>query len=251
MFDALSEMSEGKNINRKMTLRPQLKNVKMEKEETMQSYFTRVSQIKEQLEAICDKLEDTEVVMTTLNCFLRHWDSFIQGICTIRKLTRFSKLWEECVQEEAGMINRDEKLQDKEDQALVARMKKGKKNKRETHSPKIPRRPQRNQKTHRGPQRGPHRNHEAHQDHSSFKCFNCNKMGHIAKNCPLREEKFKKESKKRYHAYTAEEDEPVKKLTMEDEESSEEYSLISALISSVTHGCDTWLMDSGSKHMIG
>jgi len=48
------------------------------------------------------------------------------------------------------MVNRDEKLQDKEDQALAACMKRGNK-KRETHSPKAPIRPQINQKAYRGP----------------------------------------------------------------------------------------------------
>ena len=43
MFDALSCLYEGKNINRKMTLRTQLKNVKMQDSESIQSYFTRVS----------------------------------------------------------------------------------------------------------------------------------------------------------------------------------------------------------------
>ena len=46
VFDALTNMFEGKKINRRMTLRNQLKGVKMQKEETMQSYFSRVSQIK-------------------------------------------------------------------------------------------------------------------------------------------------------------------------------------------------------------
>jgi hypothetical protein len=47
MFDALSRLYEGNNINQKMTLRTQLKSVKMQSSETIQSYFTRVSQIKE------------------------------------------------------------------------------------------------------------------------------------------------------------------------------------------------------------
>ena len=47
VFDALTKMFEGKNINQKMALRNQLKNVKIQNSETMQSYFTRVSQIKE------------------------------------------------------------------------------------------------------------------------------------------------------------------------------------------------------------
>ena len=47
MFDSLTKLFEGKNINMKMTLRNQPKNVKIQNAETIQSYFTRVSQIKE------------------------------------------------------------------------------------------------------------------------------------------------------------------------------------------------------------
>ena len=54
MFDALTKLFEGKNINWKMTLRNQLKN----NVETIQSYFTRVSQIKEQLKAIDEEVEN-------------------------------------------------------------------------------------------------------------------------------------------------------------------------------------------------
>lgn len=86
MFDALSGMFEGRNINRKITLRSQLKNVKIKKEESIQSYLSRVSQIKEQLEAIRDKVEDAEIVMTTLNGFPRQWDSYIQGFYSRRML---------------------------------------------------------------------------------------------------------------------------------------------------------------------
>ena len=99
MFDALKNMFEGKNINKRMTLRNQLKGVKIQKTETMQSYFSRVSQTKEQLETIGDMVEEEEVVMTTLNGLPREWDSFIRGICARRKLTKFNNLWEECVQE--------------------------------------------------------------------------------------------------------------------------------------------------------
>jgi hypothetical protein len=47
MFDSLTRMYEGKNINHKMNLRTQLKNTKMQKGETMQDYFSRVSQFQE------------------------------------------------------------------------------------------------------------------------------------------------------------------------------------------------------------
>ena len=71
----------------------------MQKEETMQSYFSKVSQIKEQLESVGDMVEEAEVVMTTLNGLPREWASFIRGICAKRKITKFSKLWEESLQE--------------------------------------------------------------------------------------------------------------------------------------------------------
>ena len=77
MFEALSNLFKGRNINRKMTLRNQLKSVKIQKSKTMQSYFTRVSQIKEQLEAIGDMVEEAKVVMAALNGLPREWESII------------------------------------------------------------------------------------------------------------------------------------------------------------------------------
>ena len=56
-----------------MTLRNQLKTVKIQNAETIQLYFTRVSQIKEQLEAVDEEVENAEVVITTLNGLLGSW----------------------------------------------------------------------------------------------------------------------------------------------------------------------------------
>ena len=54
MFDALSSLFQGRNINRKMNLRNHLKSVRNEKSETLQYYFSRVAQIRDQLESIGD-----------------------------------------------------------------------------------------------------------------------------------------------------------------------------------------------------
>ena len=70
--------------------------------ETIQYYFTRVSQIKEQLEAVDEEVENAKIVMTTLNGVSRAWDSFIQGICARKKLVKFSRLWEDCSQKNVG-----------------------------------------------------------------------------------------------------------------------------------------------------
>ena len=55
-----------------MTLRYKLKSVKVQKLDTMQLYFARVSQIKEKLEAIINMIEEAKFVMTTLNGLPTH-----------------------------------------------------------------------------------------------------------------------------------------------------------------------------------
>ena len=78
MLDSLTKLFERKNINQKMALRKQLKNVNIQNVETIQSYFTRVSQIKEQLEAVDEEVENKDVVITTLNSLPGSWDPFIR-----------------------------------------------------------------------------------------------------------------------------------------------------------------------------
>ena len=95
IFDALSQLYEGKYIDRKMTLRTQLKNVKMHGSELIQSYFTRVSQIKGHIEAIGDSVKEEKLVMTTMNGLPRSCDPFIKGICSRRNLMKFSILKED------------------------------------------------------------------------------------------------------------------------------------------------------------
>ena len=57
MFDSLTKLFEGKNINHNITLTNQLKNVKIQNAENIQSYFTRVSRIKEKLEVVDEEVE--------------------------------------------------------------------------------------------------------------------------------------------------------------------------------------------------
>ena len=58
MFDSLTWMYEWRKINWKMSLRAQIKSTKMGKGESTHEYFTKVSQFKEQLEAIKDKIDE-------------------------------------------------------------------------------------------------------------------------------------------------------------------------------------------------
>ena len=55
-----------------------MNNVKIQNSETIQYYFTRVAQIKEQLEAVEENVKEGEIVMNTLNGLLRSRDSFFK-----------------------------------------------------------------------------------------------------------------------------------------------------------------------------
>jgi hypothetical protein len=105
MFDALSKLYEGKNINRKTNLRTQLKNTKMQKGEMIQEYFSRISEIKEQLKAIGDTIDEDEFVITALNGLTRPWDAFIQSVCGRKEKLQFESIWEECIEEETRVAN--------------------------------------------------------------------------------------------------------------------------------------------------
>jgi hypothetical protein len=251
MFDSLAKLYEGKNINRKMNLRTQLKNTRMQKGETIQEHFSRISQFKEKLESIGDTIDKDELIMMALNGLTRPWDAFIQTICARKEKLQFDSLWEECIQEELRVANREALLSRDEYQALATNTKGGRKKsyfQKETHKESHPQnkfihkesQPRRFQKFQKGQRREKH--------FSSYQCYHCDKMGHIAKHCPARREEYKRKNK-RHHAHAVEDEEPPTKMI---KERIEEYVLISSLSGSVSLGEDTWLINSGaSKHMTG
>ena len=128
--------------------------------------------------------------MTTLNGLPRTWDAFIQGNCARKKLFKFSRLLEECSQEEAQIAAREEKM-GSEDQALTA------------HSKTSKRRP------HYSKGKGPH----SRKDMSKLRCYTCDEIGHFEKDCPKNKSHphKKKGNKRRHHAHAVEDDEPSKK----------------------------------------
>jgi hypothetical protein len=249
MVDALTRLYEGKNINRKMNLRTQLKNTRMQKGEMIQEYFSRISEFKEQLEAIGDTIDEDELIMMTLNGLTRPWDAFIQTICARTEKLKFDSLWEECIQEETRVVNQEALLARDDDQALATHTKGGRKKsyfQKETH--KEPQQSNKFNHKESHPRRFQKRGQQKERDYSSVQCYHCDNMGHIAKFCPAKQEEYKRKHK-RLHAHVVEDEEPPAKMIREQ---IKDHVLISALSGSVTPGEDTWLIDSGaSKHMTG
>jgi hypothetical protein len=89
--------------------------------------------------------------MTTLNGLTIPWDAFIQTICARKEKLKFNSLWEECIQEETRVVNREALLARDDDQALATHTKGGRKKpylKRETHREPQPSNKSNNKKSH-------------------------------------------------------------------------------------------------------
>ena len=54
-----------------------------------------------------------------------------------------------------------------------------------------------------------HKAHRSQKYCSTFRCYSCKKLGHVARNCPHANVQINKGKKKRYHAHTTKDDEPV------------------------------------------
>ena len=128
--------------------------------------------------------------MTTLNGLTRSWDSFIQGICARRKMISFNGLREECAQEEARLVTREEKMGAIEDQYLTVdtRKKFKKKEKKEKfhHNKKKDNKPKKNKR-----------------DVSNVQCYTCDEKGHLERDCPIQ--------KRRHHDHISKDDESTNK----------------------------------------
>jgi hypothetical protein len=96
MYDALKNMFESNDTNRALTLKHQLQNIKMTKDDTIATFFMRISEIRDQLGAIGETISDRELVMTTFNALPRHWEAFLQSISGRADLSGFDRLWTEC-----------------------------------------------------------------------------------------------------------------------------------------------------------
>ena len=62
--------------------------------------------------------------MTALNGLTRPWDSFIQTMCARKKRMKFDIVWEDCIQEEARVANKEALLKEG-DQAPTTHTKRG------------------------------------------------------------------------------------------------------------------------------
>jgi hypothetical protein len=172
-----------------MSLKHELCDMKMNDEDNITSYFVRISQLRDQLQAIEEIISEKELVNIVLNGFPKMRDAFVASMNTRKEYPTFEELWTCCAQEESRISVKEKPQKKYDDQAFTTRFKNFK-NKRNFGSKR---------KT----------NQEKHI--SEIQCFNYQKYGHYKNHCPELNKK-----KEKHKESIVEEKEPTKK-TKQDE----------------------------------
>jgi hypothetical protein len=100
MWEALKNLFEVKNENRKMALKAKLHDTEMGKEESVSSYLTWVAQVKYELAVVGEVIMDSELVRIALNGFTKEWEVFVKCVVGSEHLPDWSRLWDDFTQEE-------------------------------------------------------------------------------------------------------------------------------------------------------
>ena len=100
MWTALNKLYQSCNENRKMVLREKLKGIRMNKGENMVSYLTRITQVRDELGAVGEKVVDAELVRTALNGMENPWTVFVESVVSREHIPTWDRLWDDFIQEE-------------------------------------------------------------------------------------------------------------------------------------------------------
>jgi hypothetical protein len=101
MYDALTNLFSFRNIGQVMSLKNELHDMKMNDDDNITSYFVRISQLRDQLQAIEEIISDKELVNIVLNGLPKMWDAFSTSMNTRKEYPTFEELWTCHAQEES------------------------------------------------------------------------------------------------------------------------------------------------------
>jgi len=248
MYDKLVNMFRANNANQVLFLKNKMKNLKKGRDESVQSYFLKLTEIRNNLLAIGETIADREMVLTALGGISSKWHVFITTILNNNVIPDFDEVLSRCTQEETRMME----YENEGNVAFTARAKK--KN------------------------NGGLRNHgRAGVKGKKGRCYTCNKTGHYARECPnkkdspgdddnnnnrrngnQRNNRFK--GKRKAPSGRNGNGQPFKRLRNSRYEESNvvddkrnEFILVAALsAASPPDTMDVWLIDSGaSRHLTG
>ena len=67
----------------------------MVKGESVATYLTRVSQVKDKLAVVGEVIPDSELVQNALKGFTKEWEVFVKCVVVREKLHDWSRLWDD------------------------------------------------------------------------------------------------------------------------------------------------------------
>jgi hypothetical protein len=100
-YDALTNLFSVRNIGQIMSLMNELCDMKMNDDDNIPSYFVRISQLRDQLQAIEEIVSEKELVNIVINGLPKTWDAFAASMNTRKEYPTFEELWTFYAQEES------------------------------------------------------------------------------------------------------------------------------------------------------
>jgi hypothetical protein len=99
MYDALTNIFSVRNIGQVMSLKNELRDMNMNDDDKITSYFVRISQLRDQIQSIEEIISEKELVNIVLNGLPKIWDAFVASMNTRKEYPTFEELWTCCAQE--------------------------------------------------------------------------------------------------------------------------------------------------------
>ena len=123
-FDTLTNLYEKKAPSQKRVLKKRLRTLKMNKDEGVGPFFTKVAQVGDQLTAIGIAVDDDDLVQIVVDCLPNSWETFLASVSGCENQQNFERLWHDCLEEEGRTLGKATK---KGNLALTTKTKKFKK----------------------------------------------------------------------------------------------------------------------------
>eukprot|EP00253_Pinus_taeda_P020214 PITA_20214 len=166
IYNKLVGMFKVSDANQILFLKNKLKDIKKGKDEDIQSYFLRITEIKNDLLSIGEVIPDRELTITTLGGLPSEWYIFRTTLLNNDRIPGFEELMSRCIQEETSMVEQEMPSNRGNPISFSSHAKR-----RNTSGSK-----------------GHFKGNPRSKGGRKRRCFVCNNVGHYARECPDRKD---------------------------------------------------------------
>ena len=96
-FDTLTNLYENKDQTKNRALKNKLQNLKMEKDESIASFFTKISQVRDQIISIGVMVDEDDLLQTTIYGIPSTRETFLGEVNSREVQPNFERLWHDCL----------------------------------------------------------------------------------------------------------------------------------------------------------